>query len=69
MPVAVLGELCLVRMCVPGVSLEKRAAGIPSGVQVRVGNRGELWFHVSIKEASGVPLKAQVNANVHLYCI
>lgn len=32
-PAAVLGELCLVRMCVPGVSLERRAAGIPLGMQ------------------------------------
>ncbi len=65
MPAAVLRELCLVRMCVPGVSLERRAAGIPLGLQ-----EGEeieaLWFHVSIRKASGVPLKAQVEANVHL---
>lgn len=33
MPAAVLGELCLVQKCVPEVSLEKRAAGVPLGMQ------------------------------------
>lgn len=33
MPAAVLRELCLVQMCVPGVSLERLAAGIPLGLQ------------------------------------
>lgn len=32
-PAAVLWELCLVRMCVPGVSLERHAAGLPLGAQ------------------------------------
>lgn len=66
MPAAVLGELCLVRMCVPGVSLERHAAGIPLGMQDGEGIEGVLWFHASIRKASGVPLKAQVEANVHL---
>lgn len=38
----------------------------PLGNAGRGGNRGLLWFHVSIRKASGVPLKAQVEANVHL---
>lgn len=33
MPTAVLGELCLLCVCVPGVSLEKHAAGIPLGME------------------------------------
>lgn len=33
MPAAVLRELCLVQKCVPEVSLESRAAGIPLGMQ------------------------------------
>lgn len=37
MPAAVLRELCLVRMCVPGVSLETCAAGIPLGMQEEEG--------------------------------
>lgn len=66
MPAAVLGELCLVQKCVPEVSLEERAAGVPLGVQEGEGTERVLWFHVSIREASGVPLKARVEANVHL---
>ena len=41
----------------------------PFGNVGRGGNKGVLWFHVSIREASGVPLKAQVEANVHFECI
>lgn len=39
----------------------------PFGYSGERGNRGVLRFHVSIREASGVPpLKAQVQANVYL---
>jgi len=36
-PAAVLRERCLVRMCVPGVSLERHAAGFPLGMQEGAG--------------------------------
>lgn len=43
-PAAVLRELCLVRMCVPGVSLERHAAGILLGMQEGEGIEGCSGF-------------------------
>lgn len=57
-----LREQYLLWMREPRVSLERH----PYGNAGRGGARGALWFHVSIRKASGVPLKAQVEANVHL---
>lgn len=48
-----------------GIFGEARCGG-PFGIARRGGNRGALWFHVSIRKASGVSLEAQVEANVHL---
>lgn len=66
MPAAVLRELCFfVDVCARGIFIEMRYRH-PFGNAGKGGNRGVLWFHVSIRKASGVPLKAQVEANVHL---
>lgn len=71
-PAAVLGELCLVHKCVPEVSLEERAAGVPLGGGAGRGRAGRgdgaaaLVSCLNQGEASGEPLKARGEANVHL---
>lgn len=56
MPAAVLRELCSERICVPGVSLEKPATGVPLGMQKEEGieecsgfmsQSGKLWERLS----------------------
>lgn len=60
-----LGTVFGAYVCARGIFREARCRP-PFGSAGRGGNREVLWFHVSIRKASGVPLKAQVEANVHL---
>lgn len=57
MPAAVPGELCLVCMCVPVVSLEKHTAGIPLGMQEGEGIKTALVSCLN-QRGMGLPLKA-----------
>lgn len=59
------GTVFGVNVCARGIFREACYTH-PFGNAGRGGNRGVFWFHVSIRKASGVPLKAQVEADVHL---
>lgn len=66
MPAAVLrGTVFGADVCAMGI-FRAACCRHPFGNTRRGGNRGVLRFHGSIRKASGVPLKSQVEANVHL---